>query len=463
MTRFFYLLAIFSYILTTLLPHRNLLNALLSLACLLAVVASFRRAHGLAFLFGFSFIAGGTALLMLNHKGLWSIALCFGNMIQLVTLFALIPILALPVQSGGYAGDVRGFIRSHVRGSGRLYVLTSCVAYFFSSFMNLAALPLSYRAIAPSVQETVVPDKKRYLSRAITHGYAMPLLWSPITPIVGTVLELTSTPYTRILPFLIALSAIGLLIDWLTGLPLVHLLRSSTHAKKSTNETAAAAAPTGNYSMFRLLHIVLAVLILNGLVTALQHELPVSFLFLVSLLVIPFAGCWSLLIGQVRSFSRQVGQHFLTYIPTMQNQFFIFLSAGFFITALHISGADHTVTGWMNEVIAFSGTRGFLALLPLIPFALAFFGLHPAVALALVSTSIHSEILHQAPVAVTVAMLGGAVPAFLMGPYNATLGMMSGLVGEKPLRLSNWNFKFTVAYLAGLTLFIQLLYIAFNS
>ncbi|WKB36675.1 hypothetical protein QS257_06675 [Terrilactibacillus sp. S3-3] len=138
----------------------------------------------------------------------------------------------------------------------------------------------------------------------------------------------------------------------------------------------------------------------------------------------------------------------------MENQFFIFLSAGFFITALRLSHADVFVTHWMNVFIQFIGPRIFLVLLPLIPLALAFIGLHPAVGLALLSEAIRSNLLSHSPVMVTIAMLGGAVPAFLMGPYNATLGMMSSIMGEKPWRLSNWNIPFTCAYLALLTLLL---------
>ncbi|WP_262392037.1 hypothetical protein [Sporolactobacillus inulinus] len=116
----------------------------------------------------------------------------------------------------------------------------------------------------------------------------------------------------------------------------------------------------------------------------------------------------------------------------------------------------------MESLIQFTGLRAFLVLLPLIPFLLAFIGLHPAVGLALIAEALKTQALLDAPIVVTVAMLGGAIPAFLMGPYNATLGMMAGLINEKPLTLSNWNFPFTWRYLLLLTLFVQLLYLYFS-
>ncbi|MCO7125465.1 hypothetical protein NIE88_06740 [Sporolactobacillus shoreicorticis] len=461
MIRNIYLITIASYFLSTLLPHIIYLQHLVSFLCMLAVFISFRHVRGLALFFGTLFLSAGILMLTVSKSGIAGFITSFGEMIQMVTLFAIIPILSLPIRYGNYAKEVSGFINSKVKGTGQLYALTSFVSYFFSSFMNLAALPMTYYSISDSLTNFQVENQKRYLSRAITHGYAMPLLWSPITPIVGTVLYLTGTAYVKILPYLIFLSICGLLLDWATGNHLFRSISWKRHGRKPQKETAAAlqepSAPK-SYRFSKFFHIAGAIISLNVLIVVLDHFVAVSFLFLVSLIVIPFAYLWCLLIGQAHPFLSGVRNHFTRYIPRMQNQFFIFLTAGFFITALHVSHSDILVTYWVEDLIQFTGIRLFLVFLPLIPFALAFIGLHPAVGLALIADSLQTQVLQQSPIVVTIAMLGGAIPAFLMGPYNATLGMMSSLIDEKPFTLSNWNFNFTCLYLIFLTLFTQLLY-----
>ncbi|WKB35849.1 hypothetical protein QS257_21415 [Terrilactibacillus sp. S3-3] len=381
----------------------------------------------------------------------------FGPMIQMVMLFAVIPILALPIRLGEYAHEVRGLIERKVKNENQLYMLTSGLSYFFSSFMNLAALPMTYYSISPAVSGFSVNNQERYLSRSITHGYAMPLLWSPITPIVGTVLGLTAISYTRVLPYLLLLSIGGLALDWTAGTLLFKPGRKRKMSR-SQNETSAAREQNSRFHPARLLHILVAVLLLNALITLFDRFFKLDFMFLVSLLVIPFSFIWCLFIHKGRPFLQSVGHHFQTYWSKMQNQFFIFLSAGFFITALHVSRADTILNQWVEALIHFIGIQAFLIMLPLFPFALAFIGLHPAVGLALISEAIHADLLTQCPIVVTIAMLGGAIPAFLMGPYNATLGMMASIVDEKPFKLSNWNLTFTFFYLILLTVFVQLLY-----
>lgn len=421
-----------------------------------AVIVSFRYVRGLALTFGLFFLIGGGSLLIISRATPADVIFSFGGMIQMVTLFALVPILALPVRLGDYAKEVNGFIKENVKNERQFYILSSSISYIFSSFMNLAALPLTYYSIQPSAGHFSLSNEGRYFNRSITHGYAMPLLWSPATPIVGTVLSLTDVRYTSVFLYLFLLSLAGLVLDWcLVALPFKTYRRRLLQAKIFQNEIAAPLdEEIAGFRPSRLFHILIAILLLDAMVALLDHFFKLGFTFFISILVIPFALSWSVLIKKTGAFFSGVKKHFRTYFIKMENQFFIFLSAGFFIAALRFSHADVILTHWVDVFIGFIGPRMFLVLLPLFPLALAFVGLHPAVGLALLSEAIRSNLLSHAPVVVTIAMLGGAVPAFLMGPYNATLGMMSSITGEKPWKLSNWNFPFTCAYLALLMLLL---------
>ncbi|WP_093674346.1 hypothetical protein [Sporolactobacillus nakayamae] len=458
MIRTIYLMAITSYVVSFLFPHQPVFKLFVSVLCMLAVGLSLQRVRGLALSFGAFFLGIGSLMLVVSHAKAIQFITSFGEMIQMVTLFALIPILSFPIRYGHYADEIRELIRRKVTSRSQFYVLTSIISFFFSSFMNLGALPLTYHSIAPSTNQFEIAHKKRYLSCAITHGYAMPLLWSPITPIVGTVLYLTKTAYSQVFPYLIILSIAGLVLDWATSKGAPGFMNKARNEAEQEIAVTQTSSVVKELRLTKLWQIVGTVLLLNGLVTVLDHFFTLSFLFLVSLIVLPFAFSWCFLIGETRSFLSGLHHHFHTYIPQMQNQFFIFLTAGFFITALHVSHADRMVTHAVDTLIQFTGLRLFLIVLPLIPFALAFLGLHPAVGLALISEALRSQVLLVAPVVVTVAMLGGAIPAFLMGPYNATLGMMSALIHEKPFTLSHWNAPFTWRYLILLTLFVQFMY-----
>jgi hypothetical protein len=131
----------------------------------------------------------------------------------------------------------------------------------------------------------------------------------------------------------------------------------------------------------------------------------------------------------------------------MKEQFFVFLSAGFLIASIQATGSGHGINMWIMAIKDFVGADLFLLFIPLIPLGLAFVGLHPAVGLALTAESLNPQALGISMELTAIAMLTGAATAFLMGPYNATAGMMASLTGENPYKVSNWNIPFTGAYL----------------
>jgi hypothetical protein len=109
---------------------------------------------------------------------------------------------------------------------------------------------------------------------------------------------------------------------------------------------------------------------------------------------------------------------------------------------------------WIISFKDVVGAELFVIVLPLIPSLFAFTGLHPAVTLALLAEALDPQGLGISPYILTVSLLAGAVSAFLIGPYNATIGLMSSIVRESSFRVSNWNLPFTCSYLVFVMLYL---------
>ncbi|MEG9295864.1 hypothetical protein V6B33_05340 [Mangrovibacillus sp. Mu-81] len=437
------------------------LSPVISIICFVIVSMTIVKVDKFVRLIGGAFLALGLIMLLKSHAGLGEILLSFGPMLNLLTLFALVPLLALPIKLGKYSENIQGFISRRVRSSTSLYSLTSGISYFFSIFMNLATLPMTYFSIRPAADGFPLENRERFMSRAITHGFSMPLMWAPVTPIVGIVIDMTGVKWAAMLPYVLPLSVLGLLLDWYTG---GYRKRKRVRFGTSTaiDETAAAIEVENGKSggTGKLSHILIAIILFNIVISILEHSLSLSFLIVVSILVIPFAFVWCLLLGQAGSFTTGLVEHYQKHLLKMKDQFFIFLSAGFFISAIEFSGTDHVVNGWITSFKNVIGIEIFVLFIPLIPLALAFIGLHPAVALALLAGTLDPHSLDVSPYILTVSMLAGAVSAFLMGPYNATIGLMSTIVKTSSYKVSNWNSVFTISFLSLVMLyliFLQLL------
>ncbi|AJY77880.1 hypothetical protein VN24_20250 [Paenibacillus beijingensis] len=440
------------------------LKWLISVLSLLIVLTVFSAVKPYVRFLGSLFLALGLVMLIRDNSSLPAIVLSFGSMLNVLSLFALIPLIALPIELGGYAVKLRSMIQRSVHYSGVLYLITSSLAYILSSFMNLAALPMVYGMIGPSLALYPIRLKERFVSRAITHGYAMPIIWSPVAPIMGIVIEMTGAEWGSLLPIVVPLSLLGLTLDWVMGLLIarhrIKKLDPSAVAELSAAREESAGADdrrSGADKPRHPLQIVAALIVFNGLIALLEWYSHLSFLLLVSLIVIPFAFAWSLLIGKGGSFFKEGRRRLPQQLVNMQDQFFVYLSAGFMITAIKTTGGGEVINMWLGHLKGWIGSDLFLLFIPLIPLALAFAGLHPAVGLALVAESLDPQKLGISVNLTAIAMLAGASSAFMMGPYNATAGLMANLVKRSPYSVSNWNAPYTAAYLGLSMIFLIIL------
>ena len=461
MLRYMFFIVILLYLFSVLLPGLPL-GVPISCISLLIVLITLFQAKRFVRILGGTFLLLGVGLLATSGAPWKQYILSFGSMLDLLTMFTLIPILGIPIKLGGYSEGIQSIIQKRVKTSGHLYMITSGISYFFSIFMNLATLPMTYYSIRPALDVIPVENKERFMSRAITRGFAMPLLWAPVTPIVGIVITMTGVSWVSILPYVIPLSIVGMGVDWYIGSRKANIM---IHNNKglSAHETAATLESSGQTTRSgRVFQILLAIIIFNLAISLVETKFPYPFLILVSLLVIPFSFTWSLLLKKGKDFGVQLVQHFQNFSVSMKDQFFIFLSAGFFISTINVSHTNEWLDAWVNKFIQFAGVEIFLILLPLIPLALAFLGLHPAVSLALMTEGLNPAVIGIPPHILTVAMLAGAVSSFLVGPYNATLGLMSNIVKESSYKVSNWNLSFAGIYIGCVMVYLFILQLFFS-
>ncbi len=455
MLRFLFLSVIILYLISTLFPLFNI-GWLISGMCLLIIVMTISNVKKLVRVLGSFFLLLGIGLLLYSEAAWQHYILSFGPMIDLLTLFTLVPILGIPIKIGDYNESLKIIIQKKVKTTGQLYRLTSGISYFFSIFMNLATLPMTYYSIKPALSYFPIKEENRFMSRAITRGFAMPLLWAPVTPIVGIVVTMTGVSWVSILPYVIPLSIMGLLIDWTLGQKR-STAKIEVTKKPATDELAVTLETGQNASPKRVIHILAAILIFNVIMSVLEATFDLTFIILVSILVIPFSLVWSLLINKGKEYAVQLLEQFKVVSISMKDQFFIFLCAGFFISTIEISNSDVVLNQWVLNIVDVIGAEVFILILPLIPLALAFIGLHPAVSLSLVAGSLDPNVIGIAPHILTVAMLIGAVSSFLVGPYNATLGLMSNILKDSSFKVSNWNLSFTSIYVGFALVYLLLL------
>src|SRR5699024_7329877 len=193
----------------------------LSVLSILIISVSFFKTKRFVQMLGLAFLVIGIILLIIDGASIIEYIQSFGLMLNLLTLFALLPILGVPIRLGKYANSIKEIVNKKVETPGKLYVMTSGISYVLSLFMHVATLPIVYYAIRPSANLFNIKNRDKFMTRSILHGFTMPLLFTPTAPIVIAVLALNKISWIEMLPYFLPLSIAGFILNCLLGFRLL--------------------------------------------------------------------------------------------------------------------------------------------------------------------------------------------------------------------------------------------------
>ena len=438
-----YLAAIGVFLLARL-AHLPLLMPVASVLALLCIAVSLPACGPVARVLTLLFLAGGYLMLWRAGVGWPQYLLAHGDMLYLLALFAVLPLLSIPVQLGAYGDSIETVLRSRISGLFQLNCVVTVLAYLCGSFMSLAAVPIMMTSLAPVVGSYPLRDPQRFAAVATTYGYVLPILWTPVSGVVGVVLHSLHLEWTALLPLLIGLSIAGLLLNW----ALFWLIELRGQPAAIVPPPPAADQPALGPAVRHLAQMLLGIVLMVGLIAVFDRLLKIGMLTVVTLLAVPFSLAWSMALGKGLAYTRAAAMQMTSRLPRLADQFAIFLAAGFFVSAMHLSGVDHVVNQAFVALHQTLGTRLFLLAMPLMALAAAIAGVHPLVAIALLGQSLKPEVLGIDVELLALALIGSAVLTYMLGPFSGTLGLMQSLTRIPGYRLALWNLPYAVGYVA---------------
>jgi hypothetical protein len=446
-----YLAAIVVYLLARL-AHLPALMPVASVLALISIVVSLPACGAIARTLTLLFLAGGTLMLWRAGASWQQHLLAHGEMLYLLALLAVLPLLSIPVQLGAYGNSIETVLRSRISGLFQLNCVVTVLAYLCGSFMSLAAMPIMMTSLAPVVAGYPLRDPQRFATVATTYGYVLPILWTPVSGVVGVVLHGLHLEWTALLPMLMGLSIAGLLLNW----ALFWLIELRGRPAVTTLGAPGTDQPPLGPALRHLAQMLLGIVLMVTLIAVFDRLLKIGMLTVVTLVAIPFSLAWSLALRRGRAFLHEAAHHMTSRLPNLADQFAIFLAAGFFVSAMQLSGADLAVNQAFLALHHTLGTRIFLLAMPLMALAAAMAGLHPLVVIALLGQSLKPEVLGIDPQLLAITLIGSSVLTYMLGPFSGTLGLMQSLTRISGFRLARWNLPYAVGYVALLAIAILL-------
>lgn len=373
----------------------------------------------------------GAICYYLEKVALKDALLGFGENINLLSLFLLIPLIGTFMSSAGYLSVLKEKVQEWERkGSQHPYRLSFFLTATIGTLLNFGAMPIVKRIAEESL--SAYQDQK--LTLTIMRAFAFCMLWSPYFVNVGLVLVLFDLSWFDIGGYGLVLAGIYLLICWLmyrsisfSDDPIIE----HTHSEKKFS-SKQSLSPLLTFSF-----------VLIGLSFLLDYLLDVNMLTIVSLLSIILPFCWAAGTKTIRTFTHDVSEQVQASFFRLKNELAIFISAGFFGKAI-----SETEIGSYISTILFQSSLGSVYLLSfflvLLAILLAQIGIHPVIIVIGIGSALSPEKFGVSPEYLAMLLLVAWTMATQLSPFSGQVLMASRLMAKPPKVIIIQNLPFVL-------------------
>ena len=402
----------------------------------IALILSFFYAKGLYLVSGIIFFMSGILLLIYNNAPWYTFLLHFEQMLGLLSLFLVLPFINSLIRFGRYDKNLNLLLQDQVTSLTKLYRRSYVVCHFLGLFLNIATLPLLTNSLKGALQKFPDKTQNKFYTQNLLRAYALCLTWSPMEVMVSTTIDITRVHYYKIFPILISLAILTICFDWIL----------SAFKYKNTHLSIENQQKINSKKVYKkILQLLCMLLIFTLAASGLQHFLNKGFLFSVVLLIIPFSIIWTLCIGGVKRYFIITIPHWKKRTEGLSNYFFMFLSAGFFVEMLSLSG----LLSFLKPVFSLASEKTLLFYLIIGAYFLvtSLIGFHPLISLTFLAELLQPILPIVDPIPLSIVLISCSLSTVMYSPYNLSVSILASQLTMNPFQLGRWNIGFAIFYM----------------
>lgn len=370
-------------------------------------------------------------LLLLLYKAplsVWKLAL--QQNLYLIVLFTMVPLLNIPIQSGGYFEALQGIFRRYVYTNRRFSFVVSLFSASIGSLVNLAVVPLVY-------QISLASDFSRntkLLTSSINRGFTTVLMWAPTAGNVALILQLSGASWSNFFPYAIVCGFISGLVGYLITIyeekPLPGLSEpplSEINFRKIIELSAFGA----------ILIVAIAIIsMLTGILTIIA----------VSLASLIYPILWMGIIRRLPVFLQEFKQsYFGNSLPRLKNEIILFVGAGLFATSINYSHLGDYIPRVLSIIV--NQNAILLAVIVMaVCLLLSCLGVHPIITMTIIGGTVKAEAFGVTPTFIALILAVSWSLGIIISPSSATVIAISALSGTSPILVGpRWNAFYVIA------------------
>ncbi|MFD2511676.1 hypothetical protein [Halalkalibacter alkalisediminis] len=354
----------------------------------------------------------------------------FGENINLLSLFLLIPIIGTFMSTAGYLSALKHTVQSNQHKSGQhpyrfSFILTGSI----SILLNFGSMAIVKRIIT----ESFSGYQKKKLTLTIMRAFATSMLWSPYFVNVGLVLVLFDLSWFDIGGFGFMLGII-----YIVYCAIMFRFISFSDDPRIEQETEIE---TDKQVSSSLLPFFTFSTVLISLSFILDYLLAVKMLTIVSLLAIVLPFLWAFFTRIFKTFFQDVTEQVLHSFDLLKNELAVFISAGF----LGMAMASTDIGIFLSTVLfqaSFDSVFLLSLLLIIVATVLAQIGIHPVIIVIGIGNALSPDKFGVSPEYLALVLLVAWTVSTQISPFSGQVLMASRLMEQPTKIIVKQNFVF---------------------
>lgn len=434
----YYASVLLLYIINLFMNH-EVTNYIIGILALFMLIISFFGATRLFKILGSSFLIVGGYLYTTTGQSWLEIPNMLTSNLSLLALLSMLPWMNSVVRSGRFDRNINQLLKVNASDLGVLYARSSATTLTLASFLNLSAASISQDVLKGNLSTINKKIRDKFISMTTLRGFTLALLWSPLEIMVAVSITTTGVSYISLLPWLLLISCITFGVDSLWGrlhfkkYPIVEG-QSRSHA--SIMDTKKIVKKIG--------HLMIALSTFLALVISLGNLLNLDFILTVTLLILPFAFIWSVLMKRKYSFLAIGWPSWKKQTNNMQNFSVLFISLSFFSNS--ISGTSFLEIIQKPFLLAVDYPLAILIMLQILFIILSMFGIHPIATVGILTGVISPLLAIMNPLSIAIVLITGSIATLTVGTYGLVVTLTSMNTGQNPYRITWNNMPFALMY-----------------
>lgn len=410
-----------------------------SLSCMAALLF-LSALKGISRIFGlmsFLFIVSTVIISVMYAQIDWqTFVLGFDYMMYLIIFIGILPVISLPLRIGGYMDHIARYIKKL---STYISSYATCNISNFSmgSFVNMAALPISYSLFIN--KRSLGPISYHYMV-LISRSISLTVLWTPVGITVPMSVLLTGASFGPIVAMNLVLSIGGL---WLSA----YLAKRAYGHEEIEGEESESTPFSMKDDVPILMRIFIPFLLYIIYLLVTNHFTPFNMIEVIIMSIIPIVLIWSLFLSRLREFFHELKLYISTNLPHNYSQFAVLLSAGFFIYTLENVGFIQLAQSSLPSFSPFLEPPVYIVATLLVMLGLSQIGVHQFVTFVLVGTIIDPQLFGIHPNVYATTLMTGITLCMTSSPFSGINILMSSLMsGLSSSQVGRHNTQFVIIF-----------------